>query len=176
MYTRGVTLDPQPVSLETLAQFSSLIIEAAHWLEREGKTLWNPLELTPEAVLERYRLDELFLATLESKSVGTAVLQDTDPLFWPNVLEGEALYAHKLSIARAHAGKGLGRALLDAVRAEAQAWGRQFLRLDTSSKHLPLCAFYENYSFIKVGERQVGPYPVHLYQLEVKSSSNVFDS
>ena len=80
MYTRGVTLDPQPVSLETLAQFSSLIIEAAHWLEREGKTLWNPLELTPKALLERYRLDELFLATLEGEAVGTVVLRNTDPL------------------------------------------------------------------------------------------------
>ena len=68
-----MTLDLQPVSLETLAQFSSLIIEAAHWLEREGKTLWNTLELTPEAVLERYRLDELFLTTLEGGAVGTVV-------------------------------------------------------------------------------------------------------
>ena len=160
-----------PVTLKTLPQFSNLLTEAALWLEREGKTLWNPLELTPEALLEHYRISEMFLATLEGEAVGTAVLMDSDPLFWPDSLEGEAMYAHKLCAARAQAGRGLGRALLDAARAEAQARNKTFLRLDTSSKHSPLCAFYEGYGFEQVGERQVGLYLMKLYQLEVGSSS-----
>ena len=159
-----------PVTLETLPQFSNLLTEAALWLEREGKTLWNPLELTPEALLERYRMGEMFLATLEGKAVGTAVLMESDPLFWPDALEAEALYLHKLCVARAQAGRGLGHTLLDTARAEARGRNKIFLRLDTSSQHPPLCAFYEGYSFEQVGERQVGPYLVNLYQLEVGST------
>ena len=163
-----MTLTLHPVSLETLPLFSNLLTEAALWLERQEKPLWNPLELTPRALLERYRPADMFLALLEGEAVGTAVLMESDPPFWPDVLEGEALYTHKLCIARAQAGRGLRRALLDAARAEARGRGRAFLRLDTSSKHPPLCAFYEACGFEKVGERQVGPYLVNLYQLELE--------
>lgn len=167
-----MTVQLKPVSSATLSTFSHLLTEAARWLEREGKPLWNPLELNPEALLERYKLDELFLASLEGETVGTAVLMESDPLFWPDALEGDSLYLHKLCTARAQAGRGLGRMLLDAARAEARARNKPFLRLDTSSKHLPLCDLYEGYGFEKVGQRQVGPYLVNLYQLEVEGSSD----
>jgi len=168
-----VNLQLLPVTLETLPEFSMLLTQAALWLEREGKTLWNPLELTPKALLEHYRMGEMYLATLEGEAVGTAVLMDSDLLIWPDALEGEAMYAHKLCTARARAGQGLGHALLDAARAEARGRGKAFLRLDTSSQHPPLCAFYEGYGFEKVEERQVGPYLLNLYQLELSKRQAV---
>ncbi len=156
------------ISSQELSIFSEILSETARWLEEKGQPLWSPSSLTPEKLLEHYPQGALYLGWLEGQAVATAVLLEQDPLFWPDALPQEALYLHKLSVARAWSGRGLGQQILDAARAETGQRGRRFLRLDTVSHNPALNEFYTKYGFARVAQDvQVGIYAVNLYQLEV---------
>jgi GNAT superfamily N-acetyltransferase len=167
-------LEVRPVldgrDLDNLAR---LLLEAARWLEEKGEPMWRPDELTPDALLAKYRPGEMRLGWLEGEPVATMVLQDEDPSFWPDAPTGEALFLHKLAVARRHAGRGLSHAMLNAAGEQARALGKAYLRLDCAAYRPGLRGVYELYGFRCVGRRMVGPFDTAFYELEVGLSEEV---
>ncbi|UXN74757.1 GNAT family N-acetyltransferase [Devosia sp. A8/3-2] len=77
-------------------------------------------------------------------------LQGNDEIFWPDYPAGEALYIHKLAVARPFAGLGLSAMMLDWAAQQAVHAGRQYLRLDCAPR-AKLLTNYHDAGFSRVG-------------------------
>ena len=147
---------------------SSIMQEAAAWLEVTGHTLWFPEELTPDKLKGYIVAGELFLVLMDGRPVGTVIFQLSDTLYWPDMPEGNAAYIHKITLKRSAVGKGLGRQILAWAKEKARSERRTYLRLDTEAARLKLCALYESAGFSRHSERQVGRHYVVRYEIKIK--------
>lgn len=71
----------------------------------------------------------------------------TAPGLWTEEEERTALFAHRLTVDRSRAGRGLGGQLLDHAGALAQEQGRTWLRLDAWTTNAELHLYYRSQSF-----------------------------
>ena len=132
-----------------LSVAADIIREAARWTAEQGEPLWELETLSDANLAKRCQPHEIFVGELAGEPVVAALIQDRDPDIWPD--DGTALIIHKLSVRRAHAGRGLANRMLDFAEAHARSQGRQWLRLDTDSTRPKLRAFYERAGFTLVG-------------------------
>lgn len=143
-----------------------LTATAARLLDR-GEPLWPLPSLTPERLTRHYPPEGWWVAWHRGKAVGTYVLLDADPLFWPDDPPGQARYLHKLGIHPAAQGRGLAHALLAEAARETREVGGAFLRLDTAANRPKLRALYEAAGFRAVDEVTVKGFRVVRYELSV---------
>lgn len=146
---------------------SAILTEAAAWLESRGIGMWRADELAPARIIEDISADLFYLAERDDEPVGTIKFQLSDPEFWPDVPQTEAAYIHRLSVRRQSAGGTVSTALLSWAVQRAASLGRPWLRLDCEASRPRLRAVYERFGFRHHSDRQVGPYFVARYQLEV---------
>ena len=102
---------------------------------------------------------------------GVLKFQLEDPLFWPDLPQGEAAFVHRLAIRRQFAGAGVSTALLKWAADRAQSIGRAYLRLDCEASRPRLRAFYERCGFRHHSDRHVGPYFVSRYELPLSGAA-----
>jgi len=146
---------------------SAILTEAAEWLAERGEPLWKAGELAPEAVATDVADGLFHLVWIGDEAAGVFKMQEEDLLFWPDLPHGEAIYLHRIAVRRQHSGSGVLDAIIGFARKATATAGRRFLRLDCEASRPKLCAVYEKRGFVKHSERQVGPYFVARYQLEV---------
>jgi GNAT superfamily N-acetyltransferase len=156
------------IQADELETFSSLICRVAQVFEDRGQKLWDQAWLQPQVLLEKYGLETMYLGRLNSEPVATFVLLETDPEFWPDILEGESLFIHKVAVAQAWKGHNFSQQILDFAVAQVLERGKKFLRLDTDATRPALCDLYERYGFIRVGRRLIKDFDYALYELEVR--------
>lgn len=109
---------------------------------------------TPEAAearLERLRVvgDRVVVAELEGQVVGLAHLQVTPAI----ERERPAAKIGALVVDEAHRGRGAGRALIEALEAEARLRGCELLFLTTAERRDDAHAFYERVGLEHTGRR-----------------------
>ena len=123
--------------MEAVPEADALIHEAADWLIAKGEPLWGPNETSFEELVRVARTGELVMGRLA----------------------GEALYVHRLAVARKFAGRGFARAMLDWSEDEVRSRGRRFLRLDCEPRE-KLLGLYRSAGFVPVDSKpiQVGPH------------------
>jgi GNAT superfamily N-acetyltransferase len=148
---------------------SAVLTEAAAWLEARGMGLWRASELTPAEILEDVSQGLFFLAEHDSQTVGTIKFQLSDVLFWPDVPRDDAAFIHRVAVRREFAGGTVSSALLSWAAQRTGSLGRPFLRLDCDAARPRLRAVYERFGFRHHSDRQVGPYLVARYQLDVRA-------
>jgi len=104
-----------------------------------------------EARLDRLRVvgDRVVVAQLEAKVVGLAHLQ-VSPAIERDRPAGKL---GALVVDEAHRGHGVGRALVEAVEAEARLRGCELLFLTTSERREDAHAFYEEIGLEHTGRR-----------------------
>jgi GNAT superfamily N-acetyltransferase len=154
-------------TLEDSDTISSILIEAAQWLEQRGIAMWRMQELKPERIAESVAEGLFFVAEQDGETAGTIKFQLTDPAFWPDVQEGDAVYIHRLAVRRRFAGGSTAAALLDWATERCARLGRRFVRLDCEASRPRLRAVYERFGFRHHSDRQVGQYFVARYELDV---------
>jgi GNAT superfamily N-acetyltransferase len=154
------------IQANELEVFVRLIQTVNHDLEQQ---LWEPDQLRPERLLRDYGLESMHLGRINGELVAAFVLIESDPTFWPNVLEGESLFIHKLVVARAWKGQNLSSQVLDFAAHQVLERGKKFLRLDTDATRSALCDLYENYGFARVGRKQTQNFDYALYELMVRA-------
>ena len=146
---------------------SSIMLEAAGWLNEQGQTLWFPEELMPEKLMVPILVGELYLVMMQGRPVGTVIFQLYDKIYWPDMPEGNAAYVHKIILRRSAAGKGLGAQIIAWAKEKARSAGMAYLRLDTEAAREKLCALYESAGFTRHSFRQVGRHYVIRYEMRV---------
>jgi GNAT superfamily N-acetyltransferase len=142
--------------------------EAASWLTQRGETLWRDDEIAPERIADDVKNGLFFIAERDGEVAGVVKFQLEDPLFWPDLPNGEAAFVHRLAVRRAFAGGGISTALLNWAAQRTKNLGRRFLRLDTEASRPKLRAVYEKFGFRHHSDRHVGPYFVARYELEIE--------
>lgn len=149
------------------AVVSAILTEAAVWLETRGMTLWRTDDLTPEQIFKDVSTGLYFLAEHAGRAAGTIKFQLSDLMFWPDVAQDEAAFIHRVAVRREFAGGTASFAMLSWALRRTQALNRRFLRLDCDTARPRLRAVYERFGFRHHSDRQVGPYAVARYELEV---------
>ena len=163
-------IDIRPADMADTKVVSAILTEAAHWLESRGMGLWRDDELTPSQIVRDVADGSFFLAERSGEAVGTIKFQLSDVEFWPDVPPTDSAFVHRLAIRRTVAGKEVSAALLTWAVQRTHALGRQFLRLDCDASRPRLRAVYERFGFRHHSDRQVGPYFVARYELDVRRS------
>jgi aminoglycoside phosphotransferase (APT) family kinase protein/GNAT superfamily N-acetyltransferase len=127
-----------------------LLSDAARWMDEHGIDQWpSPF---PEAVVARtVERGETYLAFVGDRGVGSIAVSDDDPNVW-GPQPPDALYVHRLVVARAATGRAIGARLLDWATEQAVERGRAWLRLDCGAENGRLRGYYERLGFRHVGD------------------------
>jgi GNAT superfamily N-acetyltransferase len=147
---------------------AAILIEASHWLDSRGMGMWRANELTPDRIAKDVGDGLFFLAADQSQAVGTVKFQLSDVEFWPDLTSPDSTFVHRLAVVRRAAGQGVSTALLAWAVHRTRKLGRRFLRLDCEASRPRLRAIYEGFGFHHHSDRQVGPYFVARYELDVR--------
>lgn len=146
---------------------SDVLKEAARWLEQSGMPLWQERELEPVSIAADVANGLFFIAQDSSDAAGVVRFQLEDLVVWPDATEGEAAYIHRLAIRRRYARSGLSKEILRWASERTRYFGRRYLRLDCAASRPRLRSVYESFGFRHYDDRQVGPYFVSRYKLDV---------
>jgi GNAT superfamily N-acetyltransferase len=149
------------------ALVGDILAEVARWLDERGTPMWKANELSAKQVLADVEEGLFFIGEIQGNSVCVVKFQLEDALFWPDIPRGKSAFIHRLAIRRKFAGGDVSSALLLWAARRAQSLGRPFLRLDCEASRLKLRAIYERFGFVHHSDRQVGPYYVSRYELDV---------
>ena len=150
---------------------SSILREAAQWLEQSGMAMWRDDELLPARIVADVDARLFFVAEWEGVAAGVVKFQLEDSLFWPDVPQGQSAFVHRLAVRRQFAGGGISSALLRWAVGRTRSLGRDYLRLDCEASRPRLRAVYERFGFRHHSDRQVGPYFVSRYEYDVTGLS-----
>lgn len=139
------------------AAIISLRHAAESWLATRGIEQWKPGGVPESVFQQQVDAGEFFVARVGGRPeiVGTLRLVWSDPVIWRerNTFAG---YVHSLVISRAHAGTGLGRALLEWAAHAARRQGATLLRLDCLDTNTALRDYYRRAGFDQVCRRDFG--------------------
>lgn len=117
---------------------------------------------TAETAQSAFDKNRLYLVEQEQQVVGSFVLsQDFEPCYeqaqWSLPSDySKILVVHTLAVDPAHAGKGIGKKILDFVCQHGTSLGITSIRLDTYEKNLPAIALYEGCGFRFAGKVDLG--------------------
>lgn len=160
----------RPATTDDIETVSSILQEAARWLEETGKPMWRDSELLPSCIAEDVSAGLFFIAMCNTEAAGVIKFQLEDPLFWPDVAQGDSAFVHRLAVGRKFAGTGVSSALLGWAAERARGLGKRYLRLDCEATRGKLRAVYERFGFRHHSDRQVGPYFVSRYEYDTNHS------
>ncbi len=140
--------------MEFFPEVHALIREIARWLAEIGEPLWGDPEISGEELAQVARAGELVIARNAGELCACMYLHDEDRLFWPEARMAEALYVHRLAVARRFAGLGYAHLMLDWAGREARSKGRKYLRLDCEPRP-KLLALYQSAGFVVVDHEPI---------------------
>jgi GNAT superfamily N-acetyltransferase len=146
----------------TLVQ--NMLEEAAMWVDALGVIMWEEGELAPGRVDSEIADGLFFIAEVSGDPAGVVKFQLEDRLFWPDLIEDESAFIHRLVVRRRFKGLGVSTALMQWAVSRARAMGKRHLRLDCDASRPKLRQLYEEFGFEFHSFRQVGAYYVSRYQ------------
>jgi GNAT superfamily N-acetyltransferase len=146
----------------TLVQ--NMLEEAAMWVDALGVIMWEEGELAPGRVDSEIADGLFFIAEVSGDPAGVVKFQLEDRLFWPDLIEDESAFIHRLVVRRRFKGLGVSTALMQWAVSRARAMGKRHLRLDCDASRPKLRQLYEEFGFVFHSFRQVGAYYVARYQ------------
>ena len=157
----------RPATEKDIVDIAAILSEAARWLEEAGMRQWRGDELSEARIAADVAGGLFFLAGCDGRAAGTIKFQLEDPLFWPDLPQGEAAYIHRLAVRRCFAGQSVSTVLMQWAVERARNLGRHYVRLDCEASRPKLRAVYERFGFRHHSDRQVGPYFVSRYEYSV---------
>jgi GNAT superfamily N-acetyltransferase len=142
---------------------SEILLRVVERLNQIGKPLWTENQVSVAGLQRSYQLEELHFLTSDSCCVGVVFLQESDTLFWPEVIDRDSLYLHKLAIDTPFSGKVNGASAIEAILREADKRALSWLRLDCDDRP-ELHRFYQACGFELVDIKQIESFQVARYQ------------
>jgi ribosomal protein S18 acetylase RimI-like enzyme len=120
----------------------SVLNSAAAWLVERGIDGWRPGQFRVERIAASIARHEAQLMFTDDRAVATVTLEWSDELMWPGAPD-DAGYVHRLAVARAEHGRGLGRMLLSWAESQVALRPRPYVRLDCGCTNPALRHYYE---------------------------------
>jgi ribosomal protein S18 acetylase RimI-like enzyme len=122
--------------------------EAEDWLAARGIEQWTQkwTSVGDEKLARAARQRRAWVVDNNDAVAATVTLGGPDEDLW-QIEDGPALYLYKLMVARAHAGTGIGAAILDWACDRAARHGYPVLRLDIWPNNHGLAAYYQRHGF-----------------------------
>ena len=152
-----------------------ILLDAVRWLDSVSQPLWNAEQITWQRLARDFRPNDFLIAFLDGIPAACMALVDHDPLIWPEIEKGQALFLHKLAVKRFAAGKGLSAALI--AHAKSMCMDREIsaLRLDCHTYRPKLRAVYERNGFVCVAEKILfEKYHTAYYECEVRDTRHLY--
>jgi GNAT superfamily N-acetyltransferase len=146
----------------------AILHEVRLWLADSGKKLWEERHIDTEAMREHGERGEIIVALEASEIIGTILMQTTDPHAWPESDPGEALYLHRMGVARAASGRGWGKRIISWAADYAKNAGVAAIRLDCVPR-AQLMGMYAS-----VGFSVAGTFPVRRFGYTLVRMQKVF--
>jgi predicted N-acetyltransferase YhbS len=156
--------EARPDDTEVVAE---LLDEATRWVGERGFEQW-PLPFPRTQIVEAIARGEVFVAEHDGEPIGTVTILTEDPQYW-GARPPDALYVHKLAVARAHAGRGFGTAVIRWADRRAASLGRRFLRLDCLGDSAGIRRYYEQLGFEHRGDLVRGDRNMCIYERRVRA-------
>lgn len=133
--------------------------EAVEWMNERGNTQqwgtepWTGNEKRETTVRDRAQGDGMrIIEDATGQVLGALVITETPQPYVPQAGERE-LYVNLLLVSRRHRGRGIGAALIDRAKQEADERGIDLLRVDCwAGEEGSLVRVYEGYGFSRVQE------------------------
>jgi ribosomal protein S18 acetylase RimI-like enzyme len=151
-------LEVRPAAADDVETVVRIMNEASEWVVARGAPPWNRSPWRTADVQDRIARGETYLAVDGGQAIATVTVQSSDEWLWPGRLP-EALYVHRLAVARAAHGRRLGAALLEFAERLATDAGKRYLRLDCHCDNPTLRAYYIARGFSWLGDRATGTPP-----------------
>lgn len=126
--------------------------------------MWEEGELALGRIAAEVDDGQFFLAVVDGEPGGAIRFQLEDRLFWPDLIESDSAFVHRLVVRRQYKGLGVSTALLQWAVDRATSMGKRYLRLDCDASRPKLRALYERFGFRVHSFRQVGAYYVARYE------------
>jgi hypothetical protein len=146
---------------------NGILGEASSWLEERGIPMWKAEELSPERIVADVAAGLFFIGECGGEPACTFKFQLEDALFWPDIPQDQSAFLHRLALRRRYSGGRASAAVFRWAAGRARSLGRSHLRLDCEASRPRLRAIYERFGFVHHSDRQVGPYFVARYELDV---------
>lgn len=121
--------------------------EVARWGRSAGLNVWKDEYLTREKLMVNVNEEDFCVGQVEGDNACCMILQWSDIFFWPNSIENEAAYLHKLCVRREYAGMGLPKKMVEFAIEECKKRNVPYLRLDTGWTNKNLCNLYKSLGF-----------------------------
>jgi GNAT superfamily N-acetyltransferase len=162
-----IPISVRQATLDDLSIVSEILSEAAAWLDRENMTLWQPEHISKSAITQDIELGLFYIACCENIAVGVVIFQTEDLLFWPDIIQSDSTFLHRLAVRRSFAGGSVSSQIFQWAIDRTRELGRHFVRLDCVADRPRLRLVYENFGFKHHSDRQVGAYFVARYEYEI---------
>jgi GNAT superfamily N-acetyltransferase len=146
-----------------------ILTDAVHWMIKSGlQNQWNESNVKWSDLSKSYEISNFYIAYLNGLPAACMALTDYDPAYWPNILQGESFFLHKLAVRRSFAGKGLSKELIEYAKDLANHYHMSAVRLNCNQHRSKLRAAYENEGFRCVEEKTfLGNHDTALYVYHV---------
>jgi protein-tyrosine phosphatase len=148
-----LAVDLRVASANDIPTIERYIVEATAWMRETGIRQWLSGEFTTADIASWVASRDTYVGVIDGRTLGSVRIQNSDPVLWPERTD-EARYVHRLVIDRAHAGQGLGRAILAATERHAGFEGCPVMRLDCGARNHRLVRYYLDAGYTLVDERQ----------------------
>ena len=145
---------------------AQVLQDVSQWLENTQQGLWKPQQFSSDWALRHLEKHELVILKVGDKVAATMLLLLEDADFWEDYPSSKAVFVHKLAVARAFAGQGLARALLEFAALEARRLGRAWVRLDSAKRQVHWC-LYTSAGFEHLDSKRVFDVDVWRFQRPV---------
>ena len=141
-----------------------MLEEAAQWVDALGVVMWDEGELVAGRVEAEISAGLFFVGEVGGEAAGTLRFQIEDRLFWPDLMQDDSAFIHRLVVRRRYKGLGVSTALMEWAASRARAMRKRYLRLDCDASRGKLRRLYEGFGFRFHSFRQVGVYYVARYE------------
>lgn len=143
---------------------SEILCRVVDRLARLDRHLWTMDQVSTQGLKESYSLEDLHFLMQNDRRIGVVFLQESDPMFWPEINENDSLFVHKLALEPTSQGIGNGKIAITKVLRTADARGLSWLRLDCDDRS-ELHRFYQQCGFDFVDIKEMPAFAVARYQL-----------
>ncbi|RTE04348.1 GNAT family N-acetyltransferase [Paenibacillus whitsoniae] len=167
-YAWHAELDIRRAGTEDVEAIRGLLVGAAQWIRQEvGLLQWREERFTGEYVAEWMQKSEMFVASMNGRTVGCFAVQWGYEEIWGELNSEEAGYFHKFAVSRECQSMGIGTRLINWAEGYVGDRGKTRLRLDCMGDNPALNRYYVRQGFAFCGRYDGQGWAAHLYERSV---------